>query len=57
VTDFLIMPNQEFYYPYEIGSYLYLFTTHKRTKTDIENWLNKEFPNRFGHIDETFTGF
>lgn len=57
VTDFLIMPNQEFYYPYEFGSYLYLFTKRKRSKTDIENWLNKEFPDRFGHIDETFIGF
>ena len=57
VTDLLIMPNQEFFYPHEFGSYLYLFTKQKRTKTDIENWLNKEFPSRFGHIDETFAGF
>ncbi|WP_452227589.1 MULTISPECIES: hypothetical protein [unclassified Lacinutrix] len=57
VTDLLIMPNQEFYYPYGFGSYLYLFTKRKRTKTDIEDWLNKEFPSRFGHIDERFSGF
>lgn len=57
VTDLLILPNQEFYYPYEFGSYLYLFTKQKSTKIEIENWLNKEFPKRFGHIDETFSGF
>lgn len=56
-TDLLIMPNQEFYYPYEFGSYLYIFTKRKRTKSDFENWLNNEFPDRFGHIDETFAGF
>ncbi|EPR70426.1 hypothetical protein ADIWIN_3782 [Winogradskyella psychrotolerans RS-3] len=57
VTDLLIMPNQEFYYPYESGSYLYLFTKQKITKAEIENWLNREFPSRFGHIDERFEGF
>ena len=57
VMDFLIMPNKDFYYPYEFGSYLYIFTKQDRTKADFENWLNKEFPSRFGHIDETFTGF
>jgi hypothetical protein len=57
VTDFLIMPNKSFYYPYEFGSYLYIFTKQDRTKADFENWLNKEFSSRFGHIDETFTGF
>ena len=57
VTDLLILPNQEFYYPHEFGGYLYLFTKQKSTKADIENWLNKVFPSRFGNIDETFTGF
>jgi len=57
VTDFLILPNKGFYYPYEFGSYLYIFTKQEKSKTDIENWLNKEFPSRFGDIDETFTGF
>ncbi|MDT0559542.1 hypothetical protein RM697_12835 [Ichthyenterobacterium sp. W332] len=57
VTDFLIMPDKSFYYPYEFGSYLYIFTKQNRTKVDFENWLDKEFPSRFGHIDETFTGF
>ena len=56
VTDFLIMPNRDFYYPHQFGSYLYIFTKENRTKTDFENWLNKEFPSRFGHIDETFSG-
>ncbi|MCG2432155.1 hypothetical protein [Aequorivita xiaoshiensis] len=57
VTDFLILPNKNFYYPYEFGSYLYIFTKQDRTKNDFENWLNKEFPSRFGHIDERFIGF
>lgn len=57
VTDFLIMPNDDFYYPYEFGSYLYIFTKQDRTKIDFENWLDKEFPRRFGNIDETFSGF
>jgi|GEM_PF-5328677 len=57
VTDFLIMPNKNFYYPHEFGSYLYIFTKQDRLKVDIENWMNKEFPDRFGHIDERFIGF
>ncbi|WP_396632136.1 hypothetical protein [Maribacter sp. R86514] len=57
VTDFLIMPDKSFYYPYEFGSYLYIFTKKNRTKADFEKWLDKEFASRFGHIDETFAGF
>ena len=56
VTDLLISPNQEFYYPHEFGNYLYLFSKYRRTKSEIENWLDKEFPSRFGDIDETFIG-
>ena len=57
VTDFLIMPNKDFFYPFEFGSYLYIFTKQDRNKAELENWLNREFPSRFGHIDETFVGF
>ena len=57
VIDFLILPNKNFYYPHEFGSYLYIFTKEDRTKTDFENWLNEEFPSRFGDIDETFSRF
>lgn len=57
ISDFLIMPHNSFYYPYEYGSYLYIFTKQDTKKVDFENWLNKEFPCRFGDIDETFTGF
>jgi len=57
ITDFLIKPKKDFYYPYQYGHYLYIFTKKEIDKTEFENWLNKEFPNRFGDIDETFTDF
>lgn len=57
VTDLLIEPKNGFYYPYGYGHYLYLFTKREIDKSDFEKWLNKEFPNRFADIDETFAGF
>lgn len=57
ITDLLILPKNDFFYPYEFGSYLYLFTKKQVNKADFENWLNKEFPSRFGDIDESFDGF
>ena len=57
VTDLLIMPSKHFYYPYQYGSYLYIFTKKDLNKNNFENWLNMEFPSRYGNIDETFAGF
>ncbi len=56
VTDFLIEPKNEFYYPYGFGNYLYVFTKQEINHTEIEKWLNKEFPSRLTDIDETFAG-
>ncbi|MFC6858977.1 hypothetical protein [Zunongwangia atlantica] len=57
VRDLLIMPNQNFYYPHEFGSYLYIFTKQLRSKAEIEIWLDNEFSNRYADINEEFTGF
>lgn len=57
VTDLLIEQQNGFYYPYDYGNYLYLFSKQKIDQVDFEKWLNKEFPNRFAEIDETFAGF
>ena len=57
VTDLLIEPKNGFYYPYGYGNYLYIFTKQEIDQTEFEKWLNKEFPSRFGDIDETFAGF
>ena len=57
VTDLLIEEQNGFYYPYGYGHYLYLFTKQSIDQSEFENWLNKEFPSRFGDIDETFAGF
>ena len=57
ISDILIKPKKGFYYPYQYGHYLYIFTKQEINKTELENWLNREFPSRFGNIDETFTGF
>lgn len=57
VTDLLIEPKNEFYYPYSYGHYLYIFTKKEINQSDLEKWLNKEFSNRFADIDETFAGF
>ncbi|PHR87938.1 MAG: hypothetical protein COA80_18470 [Leeuwenhoekiella sp.] len=57
VTDLLIEQQNGFYYPYGYGNYLYLFTKQEIDISKFETWLNKEFPSRFGDIDETFAGF
>ncbi|MCB5984291.1 hypothetical protein LIT13_11840 [Flavobacterium psychrophilum] len=51
VTDILIEPTEEFYYPYSY--YLYIFTKHKINKTEFEDWLNKKYLTK--GIDESFT--
>ncbi|EKT3965478.1 hypothetical protein SL053_000231 [Flavobacterium psychrophilum] len=53
VTDILIEPTEEFYYPYSYGYYLYIFTKHKINKTEFEDWLNKKYLTK--GIDESFT--
>ncbi|WP_411377252.1 hypothetical protein ACLHWI_10280 [Flavobacterium psychrophilum] len=53
VTDILIEPTEEFYYPYSYVYYLYIFTKHKINKTEFEDWLNKKYLTK--GIDESFT--
>ena len=54
VTDLLIKPKNGFYYPYQYGSYFYLFTKHKVNPSEFEKWISNVFPNRFADFDETF---
>lgn len=56
VSDLLILPKKEFYYPYQYGHYFYLFTKRKINKNNFENWLNLYFPERFSDFDETYAG-
>jgi len=57
VTDILIYPKSDFYYPYEFGNYTYLFSQHDYSKEQIDSWLNNQFPNRWADLDETYAGF
>ena len=57
VSDLLIAPKNRFFYPYQYGNYLYIFSKRKITKNEFKNWLNKEFPSQHADLDYTFAGF
>ena len=56
VSDLLIYPKNGFYYPYQYGHYFYLYTKHDVKDLEFENWLNAQFPDRYGDFDETHAG-
>jgi hypothetical protein len=56
VADLLILPNDGFFYPYQFGHYLYLFTQRAVEKAEFEDWINSEFLNRFVDFDDTYAG-
>tara|TARA_Y100000815_G_scaffold271531_1_gene298300 strand:- start:824 stop:1414 length:591 start_codon:yes stop_codon:yes gene_type:complete len=57
VHDILIKPSDGFFYPYQFGNYLYLFTKAEISEDQFINWYNHEFPNGYKDLDYTFAGF
>lgn len=56
VTDLLIYPNEEFFYPYQYGHYFYLYTKKKVNISKFEKWMHSNFPYKFGDFDDTYAG-
>lgn len=56
VSDLLIYPKKDFFYPYQYGHYFYLYTKRKIEILEFETWLNSTFPYRFDDFDETHAG-
>ncbi len=56
VTDILIYPQADFYYPYEFGTYTYLFSKQDYSKEQFSDWLSKQFPKGWSDLDDTYAG-
>ncbi|MEX2477944.1 MAG: hypothetical protein WD357_05875 [Gracilimonas sp.] len=56
VQDLLIYPNNSFYYPYDFGNYLYLYTRRLISKTEFNDWLLDQFPNGSEDLDRMYAG-
>ena len=52
VYDILIRPREGFYYPHQYGHYFYLFSKHRIDAGKFEDWLNANFPDRFGDYED-----
>jgi hypothetical protein len=55
--ELLIYPKEGFFYPYQYGSYFYLFSREGITGGKFIKWMDKQFPKRFADFDDTFAGF
>ena len=56
VSDLLIFPQKDFFYPYQYGHYFYLFTKSEVNRNEFEGWMNSKFPEKFADFDETYAG-
>ena len=56
VQDLLIHPHNSFYYPYEFGNYLYINTLNIISKSEINDWLIDQFPNRWEQLGYAYSG-
>ena len=54
--ELLIYPQEGFYFPYEFGSYFYLYSTKDVQRDEFIEWMDDQFPNRFADFDDTHAG-
>ncbi|OKL41125.1 hypothetical protein [Pontibacter flavimaris] len=54
--ELLIYPKDGFFYPYQYGTYFYLFSREEIKENEFLKWMDKQFPNRWTDFDETFAG-
>lgn len=54
--ELLIYPKDGFFYPYQYGSYFYLFSREEIKESDFHRWIEEQFPNRWFDFDDTLAG-
>ncbi len=54
--ELLIYPKDGFFYPYQYGSYFYLFSREEIKESDFIKWMEEQFPNRWVDFDDTLAG-
>jgi len=55
--DILVFPRTGFYYPYEWGTYTYIYTKNRYSTEQIDIWLKEQFPKHWVDLDCTHAGF
>lgn len=54
--DLLIYPKEGFYYPYQYGWYLYLYSKADIGSDEFINWLNEQMPYTNKDFDNSYAG-
>ncbi|MER2996652.1 hypothetical protein [Pontibacter populi] len=54
--ELLIYPKDGFFYPYQYGSYFYLFSREEIKESDFIRWIEEQFPKRWVDFDDTLAG-
>ena len=54
--ELLIYPKDGFFYPYQYGSYFYLYSNKKIRASEFMKWMEEQFPERWADFDDALAG-
>ena len=54
--ELLIFPKDGFFYPYQYGSYFYLYSKEEIKTSEFIDWMEKQFPKRWADFDDALAG-